>query len=88
MTIDGKLFSGGVLQRFHEQIGNRYNAYMTTDGYRSGRLAADAGDLCPAPTGHRDRPGRPGDHLHRGFYTDPAKKADWEQSVLDQPRGW
>ena len=83
VTIDGTRYPGGVLQRFHEQVGNRYNAYMTGDGYRSDGWRQMLAIYIERPLDTAiDRAGQ--SYTYTELYTDPVKKAAWEQSVLDQ----
>jgi hypothetical protein len=86
LEIDGTTYPGGALQRFHELIGKRYVAYMTEDGLRSDgwrqMLAIYIGR--PLDTAI-DRAGQ--SYTYAELYTDPIKKAEWEQSVLDQLPG-
>jgi hypothetical protein len=81
--IGGTTYPGGPLQRFHELIGNRYAAYMTEDGFRSDgwRQMLSVYIARPLDTAI-DRAGQA--YTYTELYTDPAKKALWEQSVLDQ----
>ncbi|MBJ7357640.1 SPFH domain-containing protein [Nocardioides sp.] len=83
LTIGDVRYEGGALQRFHELIGNRYSAYMTEDGLRSDgwRQVLSVYIARPLDTAI-DRAGQA--YTYTELYTDPAKKALWEQSVLDQ----
>ncbi len=83
LTIGDVRYEGGALQRFHELIGNRYSAYMTEDGLRSDgwRQMLSVYIARPLDTAI-DRAGQA--YTYTELYTDPAKKALWEQSVLDQ----
>jgi hypothetical protein len=86
VTIDGIKYPGGVLQRFHEQIGNRYDAFMTEDGHRSDGWRTMLGVYIERPLDTAiDRAGQ--NYNYTELYTDPIKKAAWEQSVLDQLPG-
>ena len=86
VTIDGARYPGGALQRFHEQVGNRYSAYMTPDGYRSDGWRQMLAIYVQRPLDTAiDRAGQ--NYTYTELYTDPAKKAAWEQSVLDQLPG-
>jgi regulator of protease activity HflC (stomatin/prohibitin superfamily) len=86
VTIDDIDYPGGVLQRFHEQIGNRYDAYMTEDGHRSDGWRTMLGVYIERPLDTAiDRAGQ--SYTYTELYTDPIKKAAWEQSVLDQLPG-
>ena len=74
-----------ALQRFHELIGNRYVAYMTEDGFRSDGWRQMLAIYIARPLDTAiDRAGQA--YTYSELYTDPAKKAAWEQSVLDQLR--
>lgn len=86
ITIGDQRYEGGALQRFHELIGNRYAAYMTDDGFRSDgwRQMLSVYIARPLDTAI-DRAGQ--NYTYTELYTDPAKKALWEQSVLDQLPG-
>ena len=86
LEIGGTTYAGGPLQRFHELIGNRYAAYMTEDGFRSDgwRQMLAIYIFRPLDTAI-DRAGQ--GYTYAELYTDPAKKAAWEQSVLDQLPG-
>jgi hypothetical protein len=81
--IDGKRYPGGVLQRFHELIGNRYLAYMTDDGQRSDgwRQMLSVYIARPLDTAI-DRASQA--YTYTELYADPAKKAAWERDVLEQ----
>jgi hypothetical protein len=83
MRIGETKYTGGTLQRFHELIGNRYQAYMTDDGQRSDgwRQMLNVYIARPLDTAI-DRAGQ--NYTYTELYTDPTKKADWEQDVLDQ----
>lgn len=83
VDINGTTYEGGALQRFHELIGNRYAAYMTEDGFRSDgwRQMLSVYIARPLDTAI-DRAGQA--YTYTELYTDPAKKALWEQSVLTQ----
>jgi hypothetical protein len=76
-------YSGGALQRFHELIGNRYQAYRTDDGQRSDgwRQMLNVYIARPLDTAI-DRAGQ--NYTYTELYTDPQKKAAWEQDVLEQ----
>lgn len=83
IEIGSSTYAGGALQRFHELIGNRYNAYMTTDGVRSEgwRQMLNVYIFRPLDTA-TDRAGQ--NYTYTELYTDPNKKAQWEQDVLEQ----
>jgi hypothetical protein len=83
VTLGSRRFEGGILQRFHELIGNRYQAYMTADGQRSQgwRQMLNVYIARPLDTAI-DRAGQ--NYTYTELYTDPGKKAAWEQDVLDQ----
>lgn len=83
VDIGGQQYAGGALQRFHELIGNRYNAYMTADGGRSDgwRQMLNVYIFRPLDTA-TDRAGQ--QYTYAELYTDPNKKAQWERDVLDQ----
>jgi hypothetical protein len=83
ITIGRTRYSGGALQRFHELIGNRYQAYMTDDGQRSEgwRQMLNVYIARPLDTAI-DRAGQ--NYTYTELYTDPTKKAAWEQDVLEQ----
>ena len=85
-TIGETRFEGGTLQRFHELIGNRYQAYMTEDGQRSDgwRQMLNVYIARPLDTAI-DRAGQ--NYTYTELYTDPTKKAAWEQDVLEQLPG-
>lgn len=86
ITIGDTRYPGGALQRFHELIGNRYLAYMTEDGVRSDGWRQMLGVYIARPLDTAiDRAGQ--SYTYAELYTDPAKKAAWEQSVLDQLPG-
>ncbi|MGZ8738441.1 MAG: hypothetical protein ACXWW7_14845 [Nocardioides sp.] len=82
MTIGTTKYAGGALQRFHELIGNRYQAYMTDDGQRSDgwRQMLNVYIARPLDTAID----RAGQNTYTELYTDPTKKAAWEQDVLEQ----
>ncbi len=82
-TIGETRYEGGALQRFHELIGNRYMAYMTDDGQRSDgwRQMLNVYIARPLDTAI-DRAGQ--NYTYTELYTDPQKKASWEQDVLTQ----
>lgn len=81
--IDGTRYPGGALQRFHELIGKRYIAYMTEDGLRSDGWRQMLSIYIGRPLDTAiDRAGQ--SYTYAELYTDPLKKAAWEQSVLDQ----
>ena len=83
IQIGGTTYTGGALQRFHELIGNRYHAYMTPDGERSEgwRQMLNVYIFRPLDTA-TDRAGQK--YTYTELYTDPNKKAEWEQDVLAQ----
>lgn len=83
IEIGSTTYSGGALQRFHELIGNRYNAYMTADGARSDgwRQMLNVYIFRPLDTA-TDRAGQ--NYTYTELYTDPNKKAQWERDVLAQ----
>ena len=83
MTIGTTKYAGGALQRFHELIGNRYQAYMTDDGQRSDgwRQMLNVYIARPLDTAI-DRAGQ--NYTYTELDTDPTKKAAWEQDVLEQ----
>ena len=84
--IGGTTYPGGPLQRFHELIGNRYAAYMTDEGFRSDGWRQMLAIYIARPLDTAiDRAGQA--YTYAELYTDPAKKALWEQSVLDQLPG-
>lgn len=81
--IGGKTYAGGALQRFHELIGNRYQAYMTEDGVRSSGWREMLSVYIARPLDTAiDRAGQ--QYTYVELYTDPSKKAAWEQAVLEQ----
>lgn len=83
ITIGDTRYPGGALQRFHELIGNRYAAYMTEDGLRSDGWRQMLAVYIARPLDTAiDRAGQA--YTYAELYTDPSKKAAWEQSVLDQ----
>jgi SPFH domain / Band 7 family len=83
IRIGSTEYAGGALQRFHELIGNRYQAYMTDDGQRSDgwRQMLNVYIARPLDTAI-DRAGQ--NYTYTELYTDPQKKAAWEQDVLEQ----
>jgi hypothetical protein len=83
ITIGKTKYNGGALQRFHELIGNRYQAYMTDDGQRSDgwRQMLNVYIARPLDTAI-DRAGQ--NYTYTELYTDPTKKAAWEKDVLEQ----
>lgn len=83
ITIGRTRYEGGALQRFHELIGNRYRAYMTESGMRSDgwRQMLNVYIARPLDTAI-DRAGQ--NYTYTELYTDPTKKAAWEQDVLEQ----
>lgn len=83
IEIGSTTYVGGALQRFHELIGNRYNAYMTPDGGRSNgwRQMLNVYIFRPLDTA-TDRAGQK--YTYAELYTDPNKKAQWERDVLTQ----
>ena len=83
ITLGSTEYRGGALQRFHELIGNRYQAYMTEEGMRSNgwRLMLNVYIARPLDTAI-DRAGQ--NYTYTELYTDPKKKAAWEQDVLTQ----
>lgn len=83
IEIGGNTYTGGALQRFHELIGNRYNAFMTADGGRSNgwRQMLNVYIFRPLDTA-TDRAGQK--YTYAELYTDPNKKAQWERDVLTQ----
>jgi hypothetical protein len=86
LTIGDVRYEGGALQRFHELIGNRYAAYMTEDGFRSDGWRQMLAIYIARPLDTAiDRAGQ--GYTYAELYTDPAKKAAWESSVLDQLPG-
>ena len=82
ITLGETRYEGGALQRFHELIGNRYQAYMTSDGQRSHgwRQMLNVYVARPLDTAID----RAGQNYTTELYTDPQKKAAWEQDVLEQ----
>jgi len=86
LTVGSVTYEGGALQRFHELIGNRYAAYMTDDGFRSDGWRQMLSIYIARPLDTAiDRAGQA--YTYAELYTDPAKKAAWEKSVLDQLPG-
>ena len=83
IKIGSTTYRGGALQRFHELIGNRYQAYMTEDGQRSEgwRQMLNVYIARPLDTAI-DRAGQ--NYTYTELYTDPTKKAAWEKDVLEQ----
>jgi hypothetical protein len=83
IEIGSTTYRGGALQRFHELIGNRYNAFMTEDGRRSEgwRQMLAVYIFRPLDTA-TDRAGQ--NYTYSELYTDPNKKAQWERDVLTQ----
>lgn len=83
VEISGISYNGGALQRFHELIGKRYQAYMTDDGLRSDGWREMLAIYIARPLDTAiDRAGQ--SYTYTELYTDPSKKAAWEQSVLAQ----
>lgn len=83
IEIGSTTYAGGALQRFHELIGNRYNAYMTDDGQRSEGWSRMLSVYIARPLDTAiDRAGQK--YTYTELYTDPNKKASWEQDVLTQ----
>lgn len=83
ITIGDTTYEGGALQLFHELIGNRYAAYMTEDGFRSDGWRQMLAIYIARPLDTAiDRAGQ--GYTYAELYTDPSKKAAWEQSVLQQ----
>jgi hypothetical protein len=83
MDIGSTTYHGGALQRFHELIGNRYNAYMTESGMRSDGWRQMLGVYIFRPLDTAtDRAGQ--NYTYSELYTDPNKKAQWERDVLAQ----
>ena len=81
--IGGRTYDGGALQRFHELIGKRYQAYMTEDGLRSSGWRQMLAIYIARPLDTAiDRAGQ--SYTYTELYTDPSKKAAWELSVLAQ----
>lgn len=86
LEIGNITYEGGALQRFHELIGNRYAAYMTEDGFRSDGWRQMLAIYIARPLDTAiDRAGQ--GYTYAELYTDPAKKAAWESSVLEQLPG-
>lgn len=83
IEIGSSTYTGGALQRFHELIGNRYNAFMTDGGARSDgwRQMLNVYIFRPLDTA-TDRAGQ--NYTYAELYTDPNKKAQWERDVLAQ----
>jgi hypothetical protein len=83
IEIGQTTYTGGALQRFHELIGNRYSAYMTSNGARSDgwRQMLNVYIFRPLDTA-TDRAGQ--NYTYAELYTDPNKKAQWERDVLSQ----
>ena len=81
IQIGNSRYQGGALQRFHELIGNRYNAFMDEDGSRSEgwREMLNVYIARPLDTAI-DRAGQ--NYTYTELYTDPNKKAQWEKDVL------
>lgn len=74
-----------VLRQFHELIGNRYSAYMDGDNTSDGwRRMLNVYIYRPLDTSI-DRAAQ--GYTYQELYLDPAKKAAWEQDVLDQLPG-
>jgi len=83
LEINGVTYPGGALQRFHESLGKRYAAYMNEDGFRSDGWREMLAIYIARPLDTSiDRAGQ--NYTYTELYTDPAKKAAWEQSVLTQ----
>ena len=83
VEINGKTLPGGALQQFHESLGKRYQAYMTDDGLRSDGWREMLAIYIARPLDTAiDRAGQ--SYTYTELYTDPSKKAAWEQSVLAQ----
>ena len=83
LEINGRTLPGGALQRFHESLGKRYQAYMTDEGLRSDGWREMLSIYIAHPLDTAiDRAGQ--SYTYTELYTDPSKKAAWEQSVLAQ----
>ena len=83
LEVNGKNLPGGALQQFHESLGKRYQAYMTDDGLRSDGWRQLLAIYIARPLDTAiDRAGQ--SYTYTELYTDPSKKAAWEQSVLAQ----
>ena len=83
VEIDGRDYPGGALQQFHESLGKRYQAYMTDEGLRSDGWRQLLAIYIARPLDTAiDRAGQ--SYTYTELYTDPSKKAAWEQSVLAQ----
>lgn len=81
VEIDGEEYKGGVLQYFHELIGNRYKAY-DEDGERSDGWNKVLNIYLAKPLDTAvDRAGQ--QYTYQELYNDAAKKATWETDVLE-----
>lgn len=93
VTVDGKEYPGGILQLFHERLGNRYGAYWNSDE------EGDAGSE-GAPKGWVNllnfAIGQPLDtgldrvaqgYEWRKLWNDPATKTDVERQLSEQIQG-
>lgn len=85
VKVGSKEYNGGALQIFHELIGKRYDAAMdgdkTTKGWSNALRVYVYKPLDTAV----DRAAQ--GYTYQELYLDPAKKAAWEQDVLDSLPG-
>jgi len=86
VTVAGKKYDGGVLQFFHELIGNRYDAYNDDDDQTSDGWVKVLRIYMYKPLDTAiDRAGQ--QFTYQQLYNDASVKAQWEQSVLEQLPG-
>lgn len=83
----GKLWSGGILQKFHETIGMQYQAYATDGGDEPGPGWDKVLERFLAAPAERGVSNQALGFGWRALYTDPATKANWEnQSKIEIPK--
>lgn len=86
ITVDGKKYEGGVLQYFHELIGKRYEAYLDEGESSSSGWVKMLGIYMYRPLDTAvDRAAQ--QFTYQELYFDPAKKALWENAVIEQLPG-
>lgn len=82
LEVEGKKYEGGVLQYFHELIGKRYEAYFEDGESSSSGWIKMLGIYMYRPLDTAvDRAAQ--QFTYTELYFDPAKKALWEQAVVD-----
>lgn len=77
-----KGYRGGILQKFHEEIGNKYSPTLT-DGHTNDDWRKFLNDYLGEALKRALTDATQG-YGWDALYTDPAKKAAWEKSVLDR----